>query len=229
MAGVAGGALMAWLDLGGRRFEIEEATLSGWLNTLKQDYCVGLQWSLEIVCAEREIDEDFWKPRLGVQFPAAEIGSWIELEGLSRRWNGADAEAQDINPGFYNYTHENISRGDVRIGSRDEARFDIDWSGVTDVYWDEQFGADVPFALHCAATFTGITALGDAKQNAESLAGLLAAETSLDALAPGQFRIQRHKRGKPRNLRETLARWIVPSRRGDLVSTLAEFVPRATD
>ena len=65
-------------------------------------------------------------------------GKIIELE--------LDPDADEPTAGsLYVLEHEDITKGTIEITDVSENTITIHWSGLANVYWDEQYGEDVPF------------------------------------------------------------------------------------
>src|SRR5262249_14871223 len=63
--------------------------------------------------------------------------------------------------------------------------FRFEWSGVRDVFWDEEHGAGVPFLAEGWATFTGVTVRGSETDTTKSLRDRLAEDLDVRDFEPG--------------------------------------------
>jgi hypothetical protein len=103
------------------------------------------------------IDEAWWSPSLyhnnGIRL---DIGSWKELEGITLTWNSEINERGEEAGGLYVFEHEAVTSGKIEILERQENKFKIRWSGKGNIFWDDEYGGNVPFELECMADFKGI-------------------------------------------------------------------------
>ncbi|MCM3337489.1 hypothetical protein M3650_02205 [Paenibacillus sp. MER TA 81-3] len=150
------------LKIKDRQFPIKEAAITAtlldpyWIDTYGPEYPRHLLWSLNIDTVPREYDEEQWEPRLHHENLNFALRSWKGLEGKRHCWSEPlDAEGEPEG-GIYVFGHEDITEGNLHIGTRRGNHFQVDWKGVCHIYWDDEYGSDVPFELNCTAVFTGI-------------------------------------------------------------------------
>jgi hypothetical protein len=133
-----------------------------------------LFWSLDVQ-AERETDGDMWRPRAyhdNLHFP---IRRWMDVAGQLVEWSARyDEESGEPNGGFYVLEHGDISRACLRLLERNGVTFRFEWEGVCDVFWDEEYGQDVPFSASGWAEFTGVIVRGSDSDTEATLRGRLA-------------------------------------------------------
>lgn len=145
-----------------------------WSHTYDPNGDARLFWSLD-VDAECEAEGEMWGPRVyheNLHFP---IRRWMEVAGQVVEWSEQyDEESGEPNGGFYVLEHGDIPRARLSFFERDGTRFRFEWAGVCDVFWDDEFGQDVPFSASGWAEFTGVIVRGSELDTDESLRGRLA-------------------------------------------------------
>jgi hypothetical protein len=169
------------ITLKDRRFSVKSATLSAWIPDLYWSVKYNpngdhrLSWSLEVE-GEPEPDNDMWAVLVyhnKLHFP---IRHWQEVLGQVVEWDSAvDDGSGEPNGAFYVLEHEAIHRAKLRFVERDGLKFRFEWSGVCDVFWDEEYESGLPFLAEGWATFTGVTVRGSEADTEESLRNRLAA------------------------------------------------------
>ena len=169
-------------------FAIKSAELSAavldpyWLRKYHPTGDPRLFWSLEVE-AEGELGGEVCSPWASVEEMRFPICRWVDVGGQTVEWAGPyDEKAGVPNGRFYLNEHERISRARLRFTERDGVHFRFEWEGVCDVFWDEEYGRDVPFSAAGWARFTGVTVYGSGADTDESLRGRLAQN-----LEPGDF------------------------------------------
>lgn len=83
-------------------------------------------------------------------------------------------ETGEGNGGLYVWEHAGMSRAKLSFLERDGVRFRFEWAGVGDVFWDEEYGEDVPFSAAGWAEFTGVYVYGSEYDTTESMRERLA-------------------------------------------------------
>ncbi len=85
-----------------------------------------------------------------------EIPHWTELEG--KEWVfGAPYDENNNEAGFLGVFEEvEIKECRLRITGRDKQNFTVLWSGVADVFFDDEYDEGVPFECEFIAEFEGI-------------------------------------------------------------------------
>jgi hypothetical protein len=183
-----------------RRFAIARARLSGyindpyWCDTFNRGKDKELFWAINIEARSQEFDDEMWAPSIyheSLRFP---VRNWQALEGQSLTWDSPfDQETGELNGGFYVVEHEAISRATLSIRGRHGKRFHIHWDGLCDVFWDDDFGENVPFAVDAEAEFEGIRVRGSEKDDRESLKARLAQYLDPLGLEQGPVERSQHK------------------------------------
>ena len=162
-------------------FPISRAELSAaipdphWWAKYNQSGDPRLAWHFELK-GERVDGQELWEPLVYHQNLHFPVRRWPEVTGQVVEWSTAvDAESGEPNGAFYILEHEAISRGRLCFFERDGVRFRFSWEGVCDVFWDEEYGRDVPFTAEGWATFTGVRVCGSESDTDESLRARFAA------------------------------------------------------
>jgi len=168
------------LILKDKTFAIKNARLSAtipdpyWLRTYHPTGDPRLFWSLEVK-AEEEADGEMSAPlasRENLHFP---IRRWVDVVGQIVEWSEPyDEKTGEPNGNFYVFEHGSIARACLTFPERNGVTFRFEWEGACDVFWDEDYGGDVPFSASGWAEFTGVTAYGNESDTSESLRGRLA-------------------------------------------------------
>jgi hypothetical protein len=169
-----------WIALKDRRFPIGRAELSAavpdpyWSAKYNPSGDPRLVWHFELK-GERVDGEEMWEPLVYHQNLHFPIRRWLEVAGQVVGWaTPVDDASGEPNGAFYVLEHEAISRGRLCFFERDGFRFRFSWDGVCDVFWDEEYGQDVPFSAAGWATFTGVRVHGSEIDTNESLRTRLA-------------------------------------------------------
>jgi len=164
-----------WITLRDLRFPIGRAELSAavpdpyWSAKYNPSGDRRLFWYFELQ-GERAAGVEMWEPLVYHQNLHFPVRRWVEVAGQAVEWSTAvDDESGEPNGSFYVLEHEAISRGRLRFLERDGLRFRFSWDGVCDVFWDEEFGRDVPFSAEGWAMFTEVIVRGSENDTAESL------------------------------------------------------------
>jgi hypothetical protein len=179
------------LLLKAKAFDLKSARLSAaipdpyWIRKYNPTGDARLFWSLEVQ-AERETGGEMWGPRAyheNLYFP---IRRWMDVAGQVVEWSERyEEESGEPNGGFYVVEHGDIPRARLRFLERDGVAFRFQWEGVCDVFWDEEYGQDVPFSASGWADFTGVIVRGSESDTEETLRGRLAEYLDLSDFAQG--------------------------------------------
>jgi hypothetical protein len=169
-----------WITLKDARFPIGRAELSAaipdpyWSAKYNRSGDPRLAWHFEVK-GERVDGQDLWEPLVYHQNLHFPVRRWPEVAGQVVEWSTTvDDESGEPNGAFYVLEHEAISQGRLCFFERDTVRFRFSWVGICDVFWDEEYGQDVPFAAEGWATFTGVRVCGSESDTDESLLARLA-------------------------------------------------------
>jgi hypothetical protein len=186
------------LILRNKTFAIKSAKLAAaipdpyWVRTYHPNGDDRLFWSLD-VATEREAEGDMWGPRVyheNLHFP---IRRWIEVANQVVDWaERYDEESGEPNGGFYVVEHGDIPRARMSFFERDGTSFRFEWAGACDVFWDEEYGQDVPFAVAGWAGFTGVIVRGSESDTDESVLDRLAEYLDPRDFAQGPLRVDGH-------------------------------------
>ncbi|MEW9095330.1 MAG: hypothetical protein AB2417_09640 [Clostridiaceae bacterium] len=169
--------------LGKLKFDVESATFSGsFMDSAmsKRMQSTGLaefHWFIEIdmnagdfatelddeELEDLEDDEEIYyesvSPRLyhnnGFRL---DIKSWKDIEGLSLKWDSRyNANGEEAGT-LYVFEHEDVTNGIIEFLERNGNKFLVRWTGTANVYWDDEYGEDVPFSFEGEVEFSGVSA-----------------------------------------------------------------------
>lgn len=112
--------------------------------------------------AEEEGEEPFYEsvpPRLyynnGFRM---DVKSWKDLEGMSKTWE-SDCNEDGEEAGYlYVFEHEDVTSGKIEFLKREGDVFHVRWSGTANVFWDDEYGEDVPFEFEGDMKFSDLQA-----------------------------------------------------------------------
>ena len=102
------------------------------------------------------------------------IRSWKAIEGMSKIWEEEYNEDDEEAGGLCVFEHEDVTSGTIEFLKRQGNEFFIRWTGTANVYWDDEYGADVPFEFEGWIPFKGIFAgcdrISDRKELEQAMA-----------------------------------------------------------
>ncbi|MDE6620861.1 MAG: hypothetical protein K2K74_10320 [Lachnospiraceae bacterium] len=110
------------------------------------------------------------------------ISSWKELEGQTLAWE-SEYNANGEEAGFlYVFEHEAVTKGKIEFLERRGNVFLVRWSGMANVYWNDEYGEDVPFLFEGEVRFTGIGAYSDVERTEEEVRTAMQKYINMDEL-----------------------------------------------
>jgi len=151
-----------------RKFDIYEAKISVtiqdpyWFKKYGSEFDHKYFWSISVSTEEQEFDDYCWEPSASHDEILLPIRNWYELENTTLEW-------QEPKGNFYVFGHENIYESQLIIGQRKENRFKLNWKGLCDIHWNEEYSERVPFEIECEAEFTGLGANASEKDTDASV------------------------------------------------------------
>lgn len=103
-----------------------------------------------------------------------DVRSWKAIEGMSKTWEEEYNENDEEAGCLCVFEHEDVTSGTIEFLKRQGTEFLIRWTGTANVYWDDEYGADVPFEFEGWIPFEGIYAgcdrISDRKELEEAMA-----------------------------------------------------------
>lgn len=130
----------------------DEAEASRWANRQP-----GLFLTAAVGTEERELNGESCAPWLRHNFGIkVDIAGWTGLEGKCWVFGGASDENNNEAGFFGVYEEEPLKECRFEILKRDGREFTVRWSGVADMFFDEEYDCDVPFECEFTAEFAGI-------------------------------------------------------------------------
>lgn len=110
------------------------------------------------------------------------ISSWKELEGQTLVWE-SEYNANGEEAGFLCvFEHEAVTKGKIEFLERRGNVFWVRWSGTANVYWNDEYGEDVPFLFEGEVRFTGIGAYSDVELSEEEVRTAMRKYINMDEL-----------------------------------------------
>lgn len=107
--------------------------------------------AVDIQAFGEEFDGEEWAPRLyhqGLKLPAT------ELRGIALRWSNPP-EPGYAHPEFgfiHVFGHHAVRDCTLKFRAAAEGQIELEWVGICDVLWSEEFRENVPFRCMCVAT-----------------------------------------------------------------------------
>lgn len=86
-----------------------------------------------------------------------DIKSWKDIAGLSLKWDSQYNKNGEEAGTLYVFEHEYVNSGTIQFLERNGNKFKVKWTGTANVYWNDEYGEDVPFYFEGDVKFTGIT------------------------------------------------------------------------
>lgn len=108
-------------------------------------------WAVEIETFGQVFDGECWEPRLyhqGLRLPARTLD---ELSGCKTAW----AKHEDgcyVHPELgllYVFGHHHVYNCSITFGALSNGFIQMSWSGLCEVFWDDEFSDNVPFTCNC--------------------------------------------------------------------------------
>lgn len=88
-----------------------------------------------------------------------DVKSWKALEGMSKTWASECNEAGEEAGCLYVFEHEDVTSGRIEFLKREGNVFRVRWSGTANIFWNDEYGKDVPFNFEGDVTFSELLAL----------------------------------------------------------------------
>jgi hypothetical protein len=139
-------------QIGRATFPVSAANLTGQLSPDGR-----LRWELQVFGDEGQIDGETWYPWACIQdlnLPSPADGRWQTCFPFSTRWTEDAFSKGMISIGGSCF---GIYSGVLQIGAPDEdGIMRLDWEGVTDLGFNEEFSTRVPIKIQAPLKFVGI-------------------------------------------------------------------------
>src|SRR5262249_18601962 len=115
------------------------------------------------------------------------IADWRDFSGRTVRWH--DARQSGVPVGnAYVYEHGDIYEAALALSARDGARFEIQWSGLCDLYASPTLSKRVPFRITAEIRFDGIRVEYRAHESIEDISRRLTRFAETHSLSPPTLR-----------------------------------------
>ena len=75
-----------------------------------------------------------------------------QLENKKFVWDNPNNEKNEEAGYFYVVEHEDVTKGTIEILKVDKNNITIHWSGTANIFWDSEFGENVPFDTEFTTT-----------------------------------------------------------------------------
>lgn len=151
-----------------REFKIYEAKISAtildpyWYEKYGTEFDQEYFWSVSVSAEDRVFDDYSWEPCASIESILLPIRNWHDIENTVHEWKEPEGS-------FTVFGHEDIYEARLEIGQRIGNKFRLNWKGLCDIHWNEEFSERVPFEIECEAVFTGLGANGSEKDTDESV------------------------------------------------------------
>lgn len=157
------------LNLKDLQFDIKHATIEA---AIRKGV---LFWEVNLTAQEKDLNDEIWEPMIYNESLQIPVYHWMNLAGQAVSWNTAlDPKTGQANGAFYVFEHRNISRSTLRFLNRQGQTFGLEWGGLCDVHWDDEYGENVPFHAEAMAVFTQVRVGGNASDTNETRRARLA-------------------------------------------------------
>jgi len=103
-----------------------------------------------------------------------DVRSWKSVEGISKIWEEPYNEDEEEAGTLCVFGHEDVTSGKIEFLKRKGSVFSVRWSGTANVYWDEEYGENVPFEFEGELLFEGVYAGCDRLSNQKELEDAMA-------------------------------------------------------
>lgn len=144
------------IELKDRRFAVERAQVQGWLY---DDASGEICWSIDVRGVATRFGDGEFSQNLSPHFydeaMPLRIDDWRKLEHSGYAFDlESDDDEGDSLPTLYLCSHLALPRSQLSFGARRGHRFALDWHGLAEANWDEDFGRDLPFRIAMDIEFT---------------------------------------------------------------------------
>lgn len=124
-------------------FPVDKATITG---SIKNGV---LSCFIEVDMKSMVRDGENWKPHLYHQGLKISANTWKELQGKKITYKTPSDESYN-HPEIgilYVFGYEPTENNIMEFGAIEGKTIKFKWAGTNDVFWDDEFGSNVPFAL----------------------------------------------------------------------------------
>ena len=173
-------------------FEVADAGLQctigdpHWRETYGGGGDVAPVWALSCQASEKEVHGYAWAPHAYQENLHLPIRDWRAVAGQTVSWSQPwDEEHDEANGGFYVFEHEDIRDGVLRFLEWNGARIRFEWTGHSDIHFDDDYDAGVPFRIEAWATFDGLLVNGSEKDDDTSVRARAGRFFDLDGFEQG--------------------------------------------
>jgi hypothetical protein len=109
---------------------------------------------VEIETHQEKFDGELCAPYLYHQGLRIAARNATELQPRTASWQ-TSSTADYIHPELgimYVFGHHDVHNCALTFGKYDAGRIELSWVGLCDVFWNEEFGNNVPFECRCLAS-----------------------------------------------------------------------------
>jgi hypothetical protein len=138
-----------------------------------------IRWAINISCHERIVDDVAWKPELSHESLPFKIRDWRQLEGIAGVFPPDNGKG---NLGLYVFEHGEVGPSQISIRRRRGDAFEVEWTCLADVHYDESYGAAVPLHMRADDQFEGIRVAHPDLQTPEAATEWLANQFDVSTL-----------------------------------------------
>jgi len=161
-----------------------------WVEMDKRNGSKDLVWCLDIECVSTdESVMDGFDVTLSYENLGFSEKSWMQLEGQIVQWD-KNENGYGI---LYVFEHEDITQEKIVFGKRNKFNYEIYWTGLCNIYWDEEYDEDLPFELTTEVKFTGVTVRACEKDNDNTIYERIARYLNPNEYEISPIRLKSHK------------------------------------
>lgn len=176
-------------------FRVTTAHLDGCMIHPEKGFVNGVSWMLHVgteADGRSFLDEfgDFEKQGVGLNHDRIRLGirSWKQIEGCCFKWSEACDDQGQSNGSMFVFEHGSLHQGEIRFGKREGREFELFWTGLGDMYCDDEFDERVPFELNTRVRLNEIRVEATEHHTEESIVEMVRKYIDPDEYTIGPFK-----------------------------------------
>jgi hypothetical protein len=134
---------------------LERCSLQGWLYS---DTAYGLRWSLEVVGKKHRFGDGFdLAPTFFSESLRIAVDDWTAFENTKTGFDASTSEDEDAGlPTLYLCSYLVLPKSEILFGKREGSRFALEWRGIAEANFSDEYGQDMPFEVVAQVPFEGL-------------------------------------------------------------------------